>query len=276
MAHTYVLGHTGRELDRLDLQGLLYRDTTERCFGDAGLEAGMRVLDVGCGSGDVSRLAGRMVGSAGYVLGIDRDPGSVETARARTAAAGLQHVHFRTATAGTQLDEAPFDALVGRFILMHQDDPALMLRTLLPLLRPGAAVAFVESSAVTLRDGLQSRPDAPLYRAVVEWKIRVIASAGADTEAGLRLGEIFVEAGLPRPTLRLEARMEGGPDSPLDRYMVESVRSMAPQAAAAGLSTAPLEPLDTLEERLREEAGADGGFRVLWPTVSAWTRLPGA
>lgn len=274
MAHTYVLGHTGRELDRLDLQGTLYRDTTLRCFQDAGLAPGMRVLDIGCGSGDVSRLAAELVGPQGRVLGIDLDPGSIAAARERTRASGLTNVEFRVARAGDDLDGGPFDALLGRFILMHQDDPAAMLSSLVRVLRPGAVLAFVESCAAVLRDGLQSRPHSLLYQAVVEWKARVIDSAGADLEAGVRLGEVFAAAGLPRPTLRLEARLEGGPDSLIYRFMVESVRSMVPQAERAGISTAELGPLDTLEARLRDEAVRDGGFRVLWPTVSGWARLP--
>ncbi len=68
----YLLGHTDRELRRLDLQGELYREITLRAFQDAGIEPGMRVLDIGCGSGDVSITVGGIVGPSGSVLGIDR------------------------------------------------------------------------------------------------------------------------------------------------------------------------------------------------------------
>ena len=74
MDRSYVLGHSARELDRLDLQGVLYRDITRRALLDGGLQSGMRVLDIGCGSGDVARIAAQIVGPCGSVLGVDRDP----------------------------------------------------------------------------------------------------------------------------------------------------------------------------------------------------------
>lgn len=42
---------------------------TERLLADGGISSGMRVLDVGCGGGAVSRMAARLVGKTGQVLG---------------------------------------------------------------------------------------------------------------------------------------------------------------------------------------------------------------
>jgi hypothetical protein len=44
MKHAYVLERSTRELDRLDLQGLIYRDATRRALMSCGIEEGMRVL----------------------------------------------------------------------------------------------------------------------------------------------------------------------------------------------------------------------------------------
>ncbi len=94
---TYVLGHDDVEVQRLLLQGRLYDDYTEHALRLAGLRPGMRVLDVGCGPGDVSFIAARLVGPTGTVLGVDAAPEMIELARARAAEQGLSAVHFTQA-----------------------------------------------------------------------------------------------------------------------------------------------------------------------------------
>ena len=70
-AHEYELGHSDRELKRLRLQAQLVDPITRQFFQDAGLEPGMRVLDVGSGGGDTALLAAELVGDGGEVVGVD-------------------------------------------------------------------------------------------------------------------------------------------------------------------------------------------------------------
>jgi arsenite methyltransferase len=55
---------------------------------------GERVVDVGSGAGIDSLIAARMVGSTGYVVGVDLTPAMLEKARASAAEAGLDNVEF--------------------------------------------------------------------------------------------------------------------------------------------------------------------------------------
>jgi SAM-dependent methyltransferase len=55
---------------------------------------GERVVDVGSGAGIDSLIAARMVGSTGYVVGVDMTPAMLEKARASAADAGLDNVEF--------------------------------------------------------------------------------------------------------------------------------------------------------------------------------------
>ena len=59
----YPLGYSETEFKRLERQGAFLRDLTEDVLRRAGLAAGMHVLDVGCGVGDVSLLAATLVGT---------------------------------------------------------------------------------------------------------------------------------------------------------------------------------------------------------------------
>jgi DNA-binding transcriptional LysR family regulator len=71
------------------LQARLYDEFTEHALRSAGLRPGMRVLDVGCGPGDVSFIAARLVGPQGSVLGVNAAHDVIVLARIRAAERGL-------------------------------------------------------------------------------------------------------------------------------------------------------------------------------------------
>ena len=72
MSNEYALGYSIEEERRLAQQAEVFEPLTTGVFRHAGIGADMRVLDIGCGIGDVSIVAARMVGPGGTVLGIDR------------------------------------------------------------------------------------------------------------------------------------------------------------------------------------------------------------
>jgi len=269
----YVLDRTERELERLDLQGIIYRDATRRALTGAQVTKGMRVLDVGCGSGDVTRLAAGLVGATGSVLGIDINAESIASARARAAQLGITNVAFEVGEAASFAQPHAFDALVARFFLMHQPSPAETLAKAARAVRPGGVVMMMESHMAGLLNAQHSYPNSTLYDEVVRWKCRVVAAAGADIESGLGLYRNLRAANLPAPEMRMEAPVEGGPDSLIYRYMSESVRSMLSMADAHGISGFSAAKAARLESELRDCVTASGGVLVCWPVVSAWCRL---
>src|SRR5215467_9673704 len=97
---------------------------------EAGLTSGMRVLDVGSGSGDVTFLAADVVGSNGFVVGIDRSAAAVERATTRASRRNLANVAFEVGDPAAMDFDRPFDAIIGRFVLMYQNDPATSLRNM--------------------------------------------------------------------------------------------------------------------------------------------------
>src|SRR5579883_2495702 len=125
-SQSYVLSHTDSERRRLALQASILNPLTERFLRDAGIAGGMRVLDFGCGVGDVSLIAGRLAGPGGSVTGIDVDPEALVTAAAR--AEGLNHVRFIQADAGEYETDTKFDAVIGRLFLIHTREPVAFLR----------------------------------------------------------------------------------------------------------------------------------------------------
>jgi ubiquinone/menaquinone biosynthesis C-methylase UbiE len=141
-AQTYALGHTPEAFQRLLMQGQLFNPFTRRLLEDAGLRAGMHVLDLGCGPGDVSLLAAEVVGEQGSVLGVDTNASVLQIAQARAQAAGLRQVSFQVGNIDELALTQRFDAIVGRLILMYVREPADVLRQLSTHLRPGGSAGF--------------------------------------------------------------------------------------------------------------------------------------
>jgi ubiquinone/menaquinone biosynthesis C-methylase UbiE len=120
---SYVLGNTVQEQERLKLQGNFLRKWTEQFLVSAGVEPGMNVLDLGCGMGDVSLLAAKLVGPTGSVTGVDRDPVVIQKARERaTEEGGDSQIEFIQAELLNFHSDQKFDAVVGRYVLFFQPD----------------------------------------------------------------------------------------------------------------------------------------------------------
>src|SRR5215475_5199610 len=171
----YLLGHSETEVRRLAMQSAFWGELTGEIFRRAGIGAGMHVLDIGCGAGDVAFLAARLVGPWGGVLGIDRSEDAVRRASARAADMGLGWCRFAVADVDAFATDERFDAVVGRLVLMYLSDPARTLRSLVRHLRPGGIVAFHEIVLSSMR----CVPPVALMRRVEQWVITAFERAGA-------------------------------------------------------------------------------------------------
>ncbi len=267
---TYVLGHTPAALHRLLLQGQMINPFTRRVFEDAGMTAGMRVLDVGCGPGDVSLIAAALVGQTGSVLGIDANVEALELARSRAQEASLTQVSFLAEDLLCLTLDQEFDAIVGRFILMHLPDPAAVVRQLAQHLRPGGLMVFQEYDLSSHTAAFY--PPSPLWEQVWIWCTQPFQQAGGDLQTGMKLYSILLEAGLPAPQLRYEAAVGAGPDWLGYEYWAETVRPFLPLLQQFGLATEEDIGIETLANRLHEETVSRGGVARLPALISAWVR----
>src|SRR5215475_13132076 len=90
----YVMGHNDRERHGLSAQAAILAPITEQLLRRAGVGHGMRIVDFGCGVGDVSMIAARLIGASGQVTGIDIDEAALSIARQRALQDELPNVTF--------------------------------------------------------------------------------------------------------------------------------------------------------------------------------------
>lgn len=268
--HAYVLGHSNHEMERLKSQARLIDPVTLQFFLDGGIEAGMRVLDVGSGAGDVSFLVAKLVGERGEVVGVDLVPEAIETARERAAALSLGNVEFQAGDPAGMPFDRPFDAVVGRYVLQFQRDPAAMLRKLATCVKPGGLVVFHE---IDWR-GLGSVPPVPSYDRCCQWGLETLRQHGTESSMGTKLYSTFVSAGLAPPTMRLESLVAGDPNHlEMLRLVADLVATLLPEMERLGVATAAEVDVPTLVERMRREAVATSSIVIGHSQVGAWSRV---
>lgn len=140
------------------------------------LPTGVRVLDVGCGSGASALPAAQAVGSRGFVTGADLSARLLDHARAKAKARGLSNVEFRLAdmtSLGYPNDH--FDAVVSVFSIFFVPDMEGLVRELWRMVRPGGKLAvttwgpriFEPAYSRWQKMIKQERPD--LYSAFNPW-----------------------------------------------------------------------------------------------------------
>jgi ubiquinone/menaquinone biosynthesis C-methylase UbiE len=145
----------------------------------SGLASGMAVLDLGCGSGDVTIDIAKAAGPEGRVVGIDLDEMELFHARRASADAGCS-VEWKCFRAEKLEEEGVFDIAYARFLLSHLTNPRDVLLKMKRALKPRGRVVIEDidihhttalfsaiSSFMQKRDagGVLIRVSGPVWRA---------------------------------------------------------------------------------------------------------------
>ena len=212
-------------------------------------------------------LAARLVGPSGEVVAVEREPNAIAKARARVTEAGFRNVSFNESGVDEILDEKkPFDAAVGRFILMYLPDPVATLRSISQVVRPAGVLVFQEPTWVPVLAHLAALPLWFATASLIDKTMRT----SANHDMGAQLYDTFVEAGLPAPTVRLELPM--GKESYLAQWYYDTLCSLLPQVERLHMPIESLGSLDTLVQRLQAEVAESKTVACWFASVGAWCR----
>ena len=266
----YVLGHATEEIARLQRQARLLEPATRGFLAEAGLVAGMRVLDVGSGAGDVAFVAADIVGASGEVIGVDTAVAAVAAATRFAQEREIRNVSFRDGDPAAMTFDRPFDAAIGRYVLLFQAASADMVRRVSRHVRPGGLVLFHEPDWVSAR----SIPPAPTYDRCCGWIRTTFRNAGTDSDMAGKLYAAFVDAGLPAPSMRLQTFIGGGTACvEFLQAVADLVGILIPAIERLGIATRSEVDVNTLAERLIQEIEASASVVVGRSEVAAWSRV---
>lgn len=118
----------------------------KRTIEAASVHIGEHVLDAGCGTGVLTRLAADAVGPTGLAWGIDAAPDMIRIARQNAAAAGSAARFKPAAIESLPFEDASMDAVLASLVLHHlpADLKSAGLREVLRVLKPGGRIVVVD------------------------------------------------------------------------------------------------------------------------------------
>jgi ubiquinone/menaquinone biosynthesis C-methylase UbiE len=175
----------------------LFAQWTDVVLDVADVRSGHRVLDVGCGTGVLTRAAHVRVGARGHVAGVDPNDGMLTIARR----AGPD-IEWQTGLA-EQLPypDHSFDRTVSQFALMYFPDRSAALSEMWRTLAPGGRIAVASWAALD---------HARAYRMLVDIAARQCGREAADVLAApfvlgdhSELAKLFVDSGISGATVAL-------------------------------------------------------------------------
>jgi ubiquinone/menaquinone biosynthesis C-methylase UbiE len=166
---------------------------TSALVARAGVGAGMRCVDLGCGGGAVTFELAKLVAPDGAVVGVDMD--EVELALAREAATdrGMTNVEFRSLNVSAWDEPAAYDVVYSRFLLHHLSQPVDVLRRMWAAVRPGGVIIVEDADF----DGWCWYPDNDGFTFFLRTYREALKRAGGDHSLGRKLYAYFLDAGIP-------------------------------------------------------------------------------
>ena len=189
----YIHGATPEEQVRLSKLNIILNDN---CLREMNLRGGERILDVGAGLGQYTRALARRVADGGAVVGIERDPAQLMTAKRLAREDGESDlVDFRLGDALefplTGEEWGTFDLVHTRFVLEHLPHPEEVVAQMARAARPGGRIILADDDHATFTP----YPAPPGFTDIWQAYLRSYDRMGNDPYVGRRLHSLLHAAG---------------------------------------------------------------------------------
>jgi len=259
---TYLLAGQTSELDRLQLQSLVWEPASRRLLDKIGEGRGARALDVGCGVMGWLRVLSEWVGPDGEVVGTDIDDAMLSAADRFVAAEGLRNVALvKDDLFESELEAASFDLVHARFEIAPLGRGQEQLATYLRLVRPGGTVVLEDPDLGSLHF---NPPPTPAQEELIALIRETFRQSGGDINAGRTHLELFrrfgIEANVRAEVLALP------PGHPYLRLPLQFSTALAPRLR----SFVNADKLERLQKEAEAEIQEPGRWGTTFTLLQAW------
>ena len=255
----YTIDENVSGLERQKLLAQTFNPSSIRFLDESGDLSGAKLLDLGCGIGETSRMLAERVGPGGSVHGIDFDPALVESAQSLN---GQENITFAQGDAqALDFADASFDVVYTRFLLVHLQEPQAALKEMTRVCKPQGKVIVHDGDFSTIYTG----PDPAGGDG-----INKLFTLFNNTRIGIRLWHIFRDLGYENIEFRVDRMLVRDPaNKTLAAMTVEAMREAAVQSGLMDQAE-----IDALCQTLR--AGIDDeNYLIGFPEIyAAWIKKP--
>jgi ubiquinone/menaquinone biosynthesis C-methylase UbiE len=262
---SYLLATGEQAVSRLDLLDRIFSPGSRDLLKAAGLAPGMRIAEIGCGTGHTASWMAAQVCPHGSVVAVDASGEQLQVLASNAEKAGIGNLSFHQAKAyDLRLPDESFDMVYSRFLFCHLDDPARALREMKSILKPGGVLVCEDHDD----GGIFTEPQTRAYRRLVEISDAVNRARGLDSYIGLKLPSLFHAAGFSQPNVRVNQLPFLRGDE--KRFWEMTLREAAPAILAAGVSTP--DELDSVCKEMQAIANDESILLMLARVTQVWAR----
>ena len=262
---TYVLRRGDEGARRLRLLARVKWPSTRALLRRAGLGPGMRCLDVGCGTGEVTLKMARIVRPDGQAVGMDADRAFVSHAQSEAGRLGVSAL-FRRGDALRELGKGQYDFVYARYLLTHLKEPSKALAGMVRACKPGAAIAVEDVDF----PGHVCYPTCRAFDRYLEWYQAVVRNHGGDPAIGPRLHALLMDAGLQDVQVEIsQPTFREGEGKLVARVTLDHIRDAV---VAAGIASH--KEIDSVLAGLDEFARDPRSIMSIARTFQVWGRTP--
>ncbi len=266
-ASEYIMGRTAAEYERLNRQAKIWEPITRRILMEAGLQKGMRCLDVGCGTGAVMKLMGNITGKEGTVTGFDADESLGNYAVDILNKDGDMQYSFEQGNI-EESDVLPgiaYDFVYSRFFLLHLYKPEIAIKKMYDALKPGGILLLQDYDFSTLHF---SKPVNEVDGYFRQLMLDTFSGIGKDPLIGIRLS-YYINKAIGKEADATDASSVITPAATTIAMMRSVLENMLPAMKKLGVANENdlVRFVKSCEEFLLQEKDVS----ALWPLLgSAW------